>query len=116
MRDARAGRSKQSPLGCATVRVTQPTAPIAKPKKECLTTSRARSFYLQDRRSSQRTILHKTRDIFHDRDIGISLERDNCFLRYVCLTSGPGNVTRMEARVCEAAGPGAECFALRFVN
>ncbi len=43
MRDARAGRSKQSPLGCATVRFTQPTAPIAKPKKECLTTSRATS-------------------------------------------------------------------------
>src|SRR5258706_9762207 len=34
MRDARAGRSKQSPLGCATVRFTQPTAPIAKPKKD----------------------------------------------------------------------------------
>jgi hypothetical protein len=39
----RAGRSKQSPLGCATVRFTQPTAPIAKPEKECLTTSRATS-------------------------------------------------------------------------
>src|SRR5229473_3797504 len=43
MRDARTGRSKRSPLGCATVRFTQPTAPIAKPKKECLTTSRATS-------------------------------------------------------------------------
>jgi len=33
----------QFPLACATVRFTQPTAPIAKPKKECLTTSRATS-------------------------------------------------------------------------
>ncbi len=38
-----ADRSKQSPLGCATARFTQPTAPIAKPKKECLTASRATS-------------------------------------------------------------------------
>jgi hypothetical protein len=27
-----------------------------------------------------------------------------------------GSVTKMEARVCEAAGPGAERFALGFVN
>jgi DNA-binding transcriptional LysR family regulator len=41
MRDARAGRSKQSPLGCATIRFMQPTAPIEKRKKECSTASRA---------------------------------------------------------------------------